>query len=79
MFNHNLDFKVLDIYIASKARYYDCGGYKEAGHVMIVNQNEFVAKRVLEIQTINKDKGLLWKNNLKKHWQAFKPFQPFKL
>lgn len=50
MFNHNLDFKVLDIYIASKARYYDCGGYKEAGHVMIVNQNEFVAKRVLEIQ-----------------------------
>lgn len=50
MFNHNLDFKVLDIYIASEARYYDCGGYKEAGHVMIVNQNEFVAKRVLEIQ-----------------------------
>ncbi|WP_165352344.1 hypothetical protein [Citrobacter freundii] len=46
----NFDFKVLDIYIASKARYYDCGGYKEAGHVMIVNQNEFVAKRVLEIQ-----------------------------
>lgn len=57
MFNHNLDFKVLDIYIASKARYYeyyDLGPeYKEEkGNVMIVKQNEFVAKRVLEIQNI---------------------------
>lgn len=52
MFSHNLDFKELDIYITSKERYSDLDPvYKEKGLVITVIQNEFVAKRVLEIQS----------------------------